>query len=211
MLSFCKVFENERIYIFSFFQFLNVLLFHIIAADQPLQKGDVVAEYVGEYVSPAVTDVREKTYQSERIQDYQFRIDSQLVIDATKRGGHGRYANHNCDPNCATKIIPFEMPQGGEAVVLKKGNGNSILKRVVIVAQRDIEPMEELTYDYQFPLEVNMNERIPCNCNSELCRGFMNWDLPEKGARSQVFRTQKRGANMRDRIRRLGRPLKGDK
>ena len=51
-----------------------------------------MAEYVGEYVSPAVTDAREKVYQKERIQDYQFRIDSQLVIDATKRGGHGRYA-----------------------------------------------------------------------------------------------------------------------
>ena len=194
-------------------------------ADQPLQKGDVVAEYVGEYVSPAVTDAREKIYQGERIQDYQFRIDSQLVIDATKRGGHGRYANHNCDPNCATKIIPFEMPSTGEdsdpkkddktdianAKDEKKDKSNCILKRVVIVAQRDIEPMEELTYDYQFPLEVNMNERIPCNCGSDACRGFMNWDLPEKGARNQVFRTQKRGANMRDRIRRLGRPLKGDR
>jgi len=185
-------------------------------ADQPLQKGDVVAEYVGEYVSPAVTDTREKIYQKERIQDYQFRIDSQLVIDATKRGGHGRYANHNCDPNCATKIIPFQLdgpPEAGSdsnPVVKNTGHGK-ILKRVVIVALRDIEPMEELTYDYQFPLEVDLNERIPCNCNSELCRGFMNWDLPEKGARNQVFRTQKRGANMRDRIRRLGRPLKGDK
>jgi len=183
-------------------------------ADQALQKGDVVAEYVGEYVSPAVTDAREKVYQKERIQDYQFRIDSQLVIDATKRGGHGRYANHNCDPNCVTKIIPFKLDsdseKDGETRTKPSGNG-TILKRVVIVALRDIEPMEELTYDYQFPLEVDLNERIPCNCNSELCRGFMNWDLPEKGARNQIFRTQKRGANMRDRIRRLGRPLKGDK
>ncbi|VEU40973.1 unnamed protein product [Pseudo-nitzschia multistriata] len=176
-------------------------------ADQALQKGDVVAEYVGEYVSPAVTEKREKGYQKERIQDYQFRIDSQLVIDATKQGGHGRYANHNCDPNCATKIIPFKLE---DEAVKTTSNGN-ILKRVVIVALRDIEPMEELTYDYQFPLEVDLDERIPCNCNSELCRGFMNWDLPEKGARNQDFRTQKRGANMRDRIRRLGRPLKGDK
>jgi hypothetical protein len=213
------------------FSFSFSLYFFLLTADQPLQKGDIVAEYVGEYVSPAVTDTREKIYQSERIQDYQFRIDSQLVIDATKRGGHGRYANHNCNPNCATKIIPFELPKkDGNGVTEANNNSNdkknsinissssssqnsnSILKRVVIVAQRDIEPMEELTYDYQFPLEVNMNERIPCNCSSELCRGFMNWDLPEKGAKNQpIFRTQKRGANMRDRIRRLGRPLKGDK
>ena len=211
----------------NFFHSLFFSILFLLTADQSLQKGDIVAEYVGEYVSPAVTDTREKIYQSERIQDYQFRIDSQLVIDATKRGGHGRYANHNCDPNCATKIIPFELPNkdrngvtevnnnsnsNKNSINISSSNSNSILKRVVIVAQRDIEPMEELTYDYQFPLEVNMNERIPCNCSSELCRGFMNWDLPEKGAKNQpIFRTQKRGANMRDRIRRLGRPLKGDK
>ena len=89
-----------------------------------------------------------------------------------------------CDPNCATKIIPFSMDEAGKDAASNNNNTNSILKRVVIVAQRDIEPMEELTYDYQFPLEVNMNERIPCNCGSELCRGFMNWDLPEKGAKN---------------------------
>jgi histone-lysine N-methyltransferase SETD1 len=165
-------------------------------ADQPFRKGDVVAEYIGEYVSSAVTDARERTYREERIQDYQFRLDSDLVIDATKRGGHARYINHSCDPNCISKIVPG----------VREG-----LKRVVVVASRDIDPMEEFSYDYQFPLENDLEARIPCNCHSEMCRGFMNWDLPEKGSSNQDFRTQKRGANMRDRIRRLGRPLKGEK
>jgi histone-lysine N-methyltransferase SETD1 len=167
-------------------------------ADQFFKKGDVVAEYIGEYVSLAVTEAREKMYQEQRIQDYQFRVDDQLVIDATMRGGHGRYINHNCNPNCVAKIIPGTPP-------------NEHLKRVIIIAQRDIEPREELTYDYQFPLELDLEARIPCNCMSEHCRGFMNWDLPEKGSNTHVFRAQKRGANMRDRIRRLGRPLKSDK
>jgi hypothetical protein len=38
----------------------------------------------------------------------------------------------------------------------------------------------------------------------------MNWDLPEKGSNNRVLLVHKRGANMRDRIRRLGRPLKKD-
>jgi len=167
-------------------------------ADQYFKKGDIVAEYIGEYVSPAVTERREKLYREHRIQDYQFRLDDSLVIDATLRGGHGRYINHNCNPNCIAKIIPGASP-------------NEHLKRVLIIAQRKIEPREELTYDYQFPLELDLNARIPCNCMSDQCRGFMNWDLPEKGSATQSFRTQKRGANMRDRIRRLGRPLKGEK
>lgn len=169
-----------------------------LVADQPFRAGDVVAEYVGEYVSLAVTEAREKKYQEQRIQDYQFRLDDQLVIDATMRGGHGRYINHNCSPNCVAKMIPGLPP-------------NEHLKRVIIMAHRDIKPMEELTYDYQFPLELDLEARIPCNCHSDHCRGFMNWDLPEEGSNNRVFRAQKRGANMRDRIRRLGRPLKGDK
>eukprot|EP00529_Nitzschia_sp_RCC80_P002312 CAMPEP_0113468402 /NCGR_PEP_ID=MMETSP0014_2-20120614/15336_1 /TAXON_ID=2857 /ORGANISM="Nitzschia sp." /LENGTH=2092 /DNA_ID=CAMNT_0000360789 /DNA_START=241 /DNA_END=6519 /DNA_ORIENTATION=- /assembly_acc=CAM_ASM_000159 len=163
-------------------------------ADLPFNKGDFVAEYIGEYVSPAVTDAREKLYQQQRIQDYQFRLDDALVIDATMRGGHGRYINHSCSPNCVAKIVPGDPP-------------NEHLKRVIIVADRDIEPLEEFSYDYQFPLEEDLDARIPCNCQSESCRGFMNWDLPEKGANAQELVGRKR-ANIRDRIRRLGRPLK---
>jgi hypothetical protein len=169
-------------------------------ADQTFKRGDVVAEYIGEYVSLAVTEAREKMYRDQRIQDYQFRLDDKLVIDATMRGGHGRYINHNCNPNCVAQIIP-----GGV------GPNEHFLKRVIIIAQQKIEPREELTYDYQFPLELDLAARIPCNCMSDHCRGFMNWDLPEKGSNNQVFRSQKRGANMRDRIRRLGRPLKSDR
>ena len=75
-------------------------------ADQPFKTGEVVAEYIGEYVSPATTEARERMYQEQRIQDYQFRIDDHLVIDATMKGGHGRYINHSCSPNCVAKIIP---------------------------------------------------------------------------------------------------------
>ena len=124
-------------------------------------------------------------------------MDEKLVLDATMKGGSGRYINHNCTPNCLAKIIPGEAP-------------NEHLKRVIIIAQRNIGITEEITYDYQFPLELNLDARIPCNCQSDACRGFMNWDLPEKGSNNRALLVQKRGANMRDRIRRLGRPLKRD-
>jgi len=167
-------------------------------ADQPFGKGAVVAEYIGEYVGNPVADAREKHYREQRIQDYQFRLDDKNVIDATMKGGLGRYINHNCSPNCVAKIIP------GEA------STDTHLKRVIIIAQRDIDFNEEITYDYQFPLELNLAARVPCSCQSEACRGFMNWDLPEKGSNNRALLVQKRGANMRDRIRRLGRPLKRD-
>lgn len=166
-------------------------------ADQPFKKGDCVAEYLGEYVSSPIAEEREKVYGELRIQDYQFRLDDSLVIDATTKGGPGRYINHNCSPNCEAKIIPGKEP-------------NRHLRRVMIIAQRDIDLNEEITYDYQFPLEIDLSARIPCHCQSDVCRGFMNWDLPEKGSNNRALLVQKRGANMRDRIRRLGRPLKND-
>lgn len=202
-------------------------------ADQPFEKGDVVAEYIGEYIVNPVADEREKIYRDQRIQDYQFRLNDKLVIDATVKGGWGRYINHNCTPNCYAKIVPFgsQKPNTSELDTEMRAQEEKpaenrteedaltnefcatddyLFRRVVIVAQRDIEINEELTYDYQFPLELDLSARIPCNCQSEACRGFMNWDLPEKGSFSRALLVQKRGSNMRDRIRRLGRPLKRD-
>ena len=135
--------------------------------DKPFSEGEVVAEYIGEYVTDAVAEVRERYYRKQRIQDYQFRVDKSLVIDATHKGGYARYINHSCNPNCVANIVQGKPP-------------NEHLKRVIIVAQRDIKATEELSYDYQFPLEMNVDSRIPCNCGSRQCRGFMNWDIPEK-------------------------------
>jgi SET domain-containing protein len=202
-------------------------------ADQPFKKGDVVAEYIGEYIVNPVADEREKIYRDHRIQDYQFRLNDKLVIDATMKGGHGRYINHNCTPNCFAKIIPhnlklpslYAMSMGFNDYQQQpnnvddkdnKTNGednssqHQLLRRLVIIAQQDIDINEEITYDYQFPLELDLSARVPCNCLSEACRGFMNWDLPEKGANNRALLVQKRVANMRDRIRRLNRPLKRD-
>lgn len=146
--------------------------------DYPFKKGELVAEYIGEYVCHAVADIRENQYAKQRIQDYQFRINESLVIDATLRGGYARYVNHSCTPNCESKIV--DGPPGKEH-----------LKRVIFISQRNINAGEELTYDYQFPLEMDLDSRIPCNCGSKLCRGFMNWDTPENAKTSKTGRRSK--------------------
>ena len=135
-------------------------------ADQPFRKGEVVAEYIGEYVTDAVADLREKGYREQRIQDYQFRVGG-FVIDATLRGGYARYINHSCSPNCSAKIVNGKPP-------------NEHLKRVLIVSQRDIQASEEISYDYKFPLEMNLDNRIPCHCGSKHCQRFLNWVCPEQ-------------------------------
>ena len=52
-------------------------------------------------------------------------------IDATKRGGIGRFANHSCNPNC---------------YVAKWTVGAKV--RMGIFAKRDVKKDEELTFNY---------------------------------------------------------------
>ena len=60
-------------------------------------------------------------------------IDDDIVIDATKRGTIARFTNHSCQPSMYTKIFNVE----GEM-------------RLVFCAREDLQPGQELTYNYRF-------------------------------------------------------------
>lgn len=124
-------------------------------AMERISRGEMVIEYVGEVIRAQVADKREKAYERQGIgSSYLFRIDEDLVVDATKKGNLGRLINHSCDPNCTAKIITI--------------NGE---KKIVIYAKQDIELGDEITYDYHFPIE---QDKIPCLCGSVKCRGYLN-------------------------------------
>lgn len=124
-------------------------------AMERIARGEMVIEYVGEIIRAQVADKREKVYERQGIgSSYLFRIDEDLVVDATKKGNLGRLINHSCDPNCTAKIITIS----GE-------------KKIVIYAKQDIELGDEITYDYHFPIE---QDKIPCLCGSVKCRGYLN-------------------------------------
>ena len=55
-----------------------------------VSRGEMVIEYVGEVVRAQVADKREKAYERQGIgSSYLFRIDEDLVVDATKKGNLG--------------------------------------------------------------------------------------------------------------------------
>ncbi|XP_006596087.1 uncharacterized protein [Glycine max] len=125
-----------------------------------ISRGEMVVEYIGEIVGLRVADKREKEYQSGRKLQYKtacyfFRIDKEHIIDATRKGGIARFVNHSCLPNCVAKVITVRHE-----------------KKVVFLAERDIFPGEEITYDYHFNHEDE--GKIPCYCNSKNCRRYMN-------------------------------------
>lgn len=117
--------------------------------------GEMVIEYVGESIRQQVADKREKAYERQGIgSSYLFRVDDDVVIDATMKGNLGRLINHCCTPNCTARILTV---------------GTS--KKIVIYAKTAIYEGDEITYDYHFPIE---DEKIVCLCGSSGCRGFLN-------------------------------------
>jgi len=119
-----------------------------------ISAGEMVIEYAGEEIRAILTDYRERYYDNKGIGCYMFRVDDDLVVDATVRGGAARFINHACDPNCYSKIVD----------ILGK-------KHIIIFSLRKILPGEELTYDYKFPIE---KVKIPCYCGAKKCKKYMN-------------------------------------
>jgi SET domain-containing protein len=110
----------------------------------PIRKGQRVVEYTGPRISKKAADDR---YQDSPT-TYLFGIgDGATVID-----GHGTamFINHSCAPNCETDEID---------------------ERVWIIALRDIEACEELTYDYNLYDGDESDAR--CNCSAPTCRKTM--------------------------------------
>lgn len=125
----------------------------------PIRKGEKVIEYIGEVIRPIIADKRQINYEKMGNHGtYVFKADSDHYLDATFRGGIARWINHSCDPNCESRII--------------KLNGRFA---VVLVAIKDINPCEELTYDYKLPYEPE-DKAIKCLCGSPNCRGWLNRD-----------------------------------
>ena len=59
-------------------------------AMEKIARGEMVIEYVGEVIRAQVADKREKAYERQGIgSSYLFRIDEDLVVDATKKGNLG--------------------------------------------------------------------------------------------------------------------------
>ncbi|CAH1233887.1 SETD1B [Branchiostoma lanceolatum] len=122
---------------------------------EPIAAEEMVIEYVGQCIRQTIADERERRYEEQGIgSSYLFRVDHDMIIDATKTGNLARFINHCCNPNCYAKIITVES-----------------YKKIVIYSRRDIAVNEEITYDYKFPIE---DEKIPCLCGAENCRGTLN-------------------------------------
>lgn len=87
---------------------------------------------------------------------YFLTIGDDVIIDAGVRGGHARFTNHSCAPNCH-----IEKWTVGDGQV-----------RIGIFANQTIPPGKELTIDYKYDRVGNVH-RQACFCGEPNCAKFI--------------------------------------
>lgn len=141
-----------------------------------IAKDEMIIEYIGEQVRQVVADTREEAYEELGLGScYMFRLDKEYIVDATHTGSMARFINHCCEANAYARVINVEPIEGDETFSSghqgRGGGPKPVEKRIVIFAGRTIQPGEEVTYDYKFPIE---DEKLKCYCGAAKCRGSMN-------------------------------------
>jgi len=107
--------------------------------------GTRVVQYIGEKISKA-----ESLRRCEHGNNFVFALDDKQDLDGNVPWNLARFLNHSCAASCEA------MADGG---------------RIWIVARRDIEPGEELTFNYGYDL-VDYHEHA-CHCGALECAGFI--------------------------------------
>ena len=121
-------------------------------ASEPISKGETVAAFGGHVVPRDVLDGLPEERQGRSIQ-----IDTDLYLVSGEIPEPGDMLNHSCEPSCG------------------------LVGATVLIALRDIEVDEELTFDYA-TCDCSDYDEFVCACAEPTCRGTitgMDWLIPE--------------------------------
>ncbi len=130
-----------------------------VAADERL------IEYKGQTITWKEAQRRHPHDPEQPNHTFFFHLDDKHVVDGGVGGNASRWINHACKPNCRA-----EETDG----------------RIFIHAARDLQPGEELFYDYSLIIDERhtpaLKKEYACHCGSPACRGTL---LAPKRARSK--------------------------
>ncbi|MGJ5181386.1 SET domain-containing protein [Bradyrhizobium oligotrophicum] len=110
-------------------------------ATKPIKKGTKIVRYFGPLLDS-------KKAEDDAIENkYLFELDKRWTIDGSIRENVARYINHSCKPNAESDVKPRK-------------------KKIVIRAIKDIEPGEEINYDYGTDYFKAYLKPIGCKCEA---------------------------------------------
>lgn len=110
-------------------------------ATQEIKKGARIVEYLGRML-----DCKIKAHDAIE-NKYLFELNGRWTIDGSARSNIARYANHSCRPNAESDVQPRN-------------------RKVYIQAIRNIQPGDEITYDYGKDYFDSYLKPIGCKCPS---------------------------------------------
>jgi uncharacterized protein len=110
-------------------------------ATQPIKKGSKIVRYFG----PLLDSKKKKDDAIEN--KYLFELTNRWTIDGSVRKNVARYINHACKPNAESDVKPRK-------------------RKVVIRAIKNIEPGEEINYDYGTDYFKAYLKPIGCKCDA---------------------------------------------
>ncbi|WWC91926.1 uncharacterized protein L201_006878 [Kwoniella dendrophila CBS 6074] len=124
-----------------------------LRAESFIPSNTLIYEYIGEVVAEKTFRKRMQQYADEGIRHFYFMmLQKEEYIDATKKGGIGRFANHSCNPN---------------SEVQKWVVGRRL--RMGIFTKRDVVKGEEITFNYN--VDRYGHDAQICYCGEPNCVG----------------------------------------
>ena len=128
-------------------------------ATKPIKKGTKILRYFG----PLPDSKKEKDDAIEN--KYLFELTNRWTIDGSVRENVARYINHACRPNAESDVRPRK-------------------RKVYIRAIKNIEPGEEINYDYGTDYFKAYLKPIGCKCDS--CEKSARRSVPKRGPKSSA-------------------------
>ncbi|AWB34794.1 SET domain-containing protein-lysine N-methyltransferase [Orrella marina] len=129
-----------------------------VFARRRIPAGTRIFEYEGKRISSEQADRQVASDPDDPFHTFFFMLSSGKIIDGNQDGNDSRWINHSCEPNCET-----EEDDKGE--------------KVFVVAMRDIERGEELSFDYALVIEGRKTAKVraqyACYCGAPGCRTTM--------------------------------------
>lgn len=110
-------------------------------ATKPIKKGTRIVRYFGPILDSRIKE------QDDIENKYLFELNGRWTIDGSVRKNVARYINHSCRPNAESDVRPRE-------------------RKVFIRAIRNIEPGDEINYDYGTDYFKAYLKPIGCKCAS---------------------------------------------